>query len=288
MAGIGYLAGSSQVQAGPIVFDVGSSIAPNIVSSPPASFYGWNANAQSAMQSGPGGVFGSAGSPGTPSYYTNVGAISPNQIIVSGFPSWNGQTNPGSTFGPAFANEYGNRLHFPVHIHSDPSNKFSLSELNAKMTSTDPGNFFNIPAFNYSGFVYDAEHVGYDSVTNTYYKSGEAGNTLVTDLFFRGIGNAFEAVQGPGQSPQDALNDAANFGGSISPFDITAQYWIDRGSGGFFSGSGTVTVIPEPTSIAVFGMMAVAGAYYGLRRRRHTKLLIMCPFVGPCPKAGPA
>ena len=59
--------------------------------------------------------------------------------LVTSFPSWMGVADPGSVFGPAFAQESGNRLTFGMDIKGG-TNLISIAQLSFTMTSTDPGN----------------------------------------------------------------------------------------------------------------------------------------------------
>ena len=103
------------------VITVSPTIAPNIFGSP--SFPSWEQNAISALRAG----VPAFGNPASPTYYYQTTTTTYGGIIVTDFPSWMGQTNPGAVFGAAFANELGNRALFSLHILGDQNNAFSIS-----------------------------------------------------------------------------------------------------------------------------------------------------------------
>src|SRR5262245_15416952 len=114
--------------SGPITIEIFPSIAPNAFGSP--SFSGYAANAQTGLQSG----VTSVGNPALPTFYSTVSQITASQIVVTNFPSWLGQANPGAAFGAAFASELGSRLHFGLHVNGNGT-QFSLSQLSFAMHS---------------------------------------------------------------------------------------------------------------------------------------------------------
>lgn len=261
------MVGVPMVQADSVNISVTPSIAPNAFGSP--SWSSWVTNAIFALQNN----LQSAGTAGSPDFYQAItGPISGNQILVTSFNSWLGQTNPGSVFGSAFANELGNRLHFGLSITSTTT--FSVSELSFTMMSTDP---FNALGFSFASgsYNYSSELVGVnagaDGILGTpddvIITSGP-NTQLVHALFGRGSGNAFWPC-GPGDplpcvtsaEMQAAINAAAGYPGS--PYSITGTYSLNG-----FQGSNTVQVspIPEPATLALFGTGLIG--IVGLLKRR--------------------
>lgn len=116
-----------------ILTEVFPSVAPNAFGSP--SYSGYVSNAIHAILNG----LPAYGNPNDPTYYQQQSTIAPNQMIVTGFPSWLGSANPGTVFGPAYANELGNRPLFGVVINAGPgAPSISISELSFAATSNDP------------------------------------------------------------------------------------------------------------------------------------------------------
>ncbi len=114
------------------------SISPNPFGSP--SFAGYANNAITALVNGQT----SAGTPGTPTYYSVLPMSGSNyttttaSIIATDFNSWNGQANPGG----AFANELGNFLNFGVVVTRNnatvpPTDTFTLAGVSINITDTN-------------------------------------------------------------------------------------------------------------------------------------------------------
>lgn len=264
---LGLVAGAANQARADIVITVTPSLAPNAYGSP--SYAGYVSNAITALEKG----LSSYGTPDTPSYYqalTNGSAISANQNVVTGFYSWLGQTDPGTVFGPAFAQELGNRLLFGLSIvGTTNADKFSISNLSFTETSSDPGNTlgfsFGAGSYNYSseyvGVIYGAGGAG-DVADYTYVTSGP-NTQLVNAVFGRGSGNAYSAYStDPGATDQDRLNNAI---GSISNETFSGMYTL-----GGVTGSGTIGIqaVPEPAPIALIVASAPFGLGYWMIRRR--------------------
>jgi len=102
---------------------------------------------------------------------------------------------------------------FLCHVHRKSNIVQHSFELNAKMTSTDPGNFFQhfriqvhrgrFTTLNTLDMI--RLPIRIISAVKRHHASGQP--------VLRGIVTRSKAVQGPGQSPQDALNDAIFIGG---------------------------------------------------------------------------
>lgn len=267
---------SVDAQEGPFSISVFPSFAPNVFGSP--SYPTWEANAITALINGNN----SGGTLTLPSYYqqTANGANVP-QWIVTDFPSWQAMANPGIAFGPAFANEFGNRLYFNLHINGNGFG-FNLTQLSFQATSTDVGNFlgFNVPA---GSFNYSTSFVGLDYGPNgvkgggddTYITSGP-NTQFVNELFARGVGNAPAVLSGdPGATDQDKINNALQQ--MPNDYIFNGQYSLGVDDFGTFTGSAFVVVaVPEPGTIAMTGFGGAALAFacvtqWKKRRRRKQR-----------------
>jgi hypothetical protein len=246
------------------------ALAPNAFGS--TYFTAWTANAIAALHDGTT----SAGDPSLPSYYQAQSNITPAQSLVTGFPSWMGVADPGTAFGPAFANEYGERMHFGVVIDGD-GQQFSISQLSFEAFSDDPANilgsgfFYDVGEFDYN-LSYQGVLKGDDGLLWTaddVFVTGGPNTTLVDGLVSRGPGNSIP-VYCPGCTvpEQQAAIDAIAKGPFPTKFTgtyglhIHDETFIETGSGTFTFGA-----VPEPATwmmmIAGFGLIGAAA-----RRRR--------------------
>jgi hypothetical protein len=131
------------------------------------------------------------GNPNDPTYYQQQSNIAPNQMIVTGFPSWLGYADPGAVFGPAYANELANRPKFGFVIDAGPgAPSISISELSFSAVSNTGLLDFG---FGRGSYIYSSAYVGVIFGTNggpnTYITS--APNTqLVNEIVGIGSGNA--------------------------------------------------------------------------------------------------
>lgn len=239
------------------------SVAPNAFGSP--SYAAYVANAVGALHDGDT----SRGDPASPTYYQAQSNVSASEVIVTGFPSWQGVADPGGVFGPAYANELGNRMLFGLTIDGDGS-QFSIDQLGFSATSSDPfdalGFAFATGSYAYS-FDYQGVLKGADGLLWTaddvFVTAGPA-STLVDGLVGRGSGNSFAAYC-PGCSVADqqaAIDEVASYPGAA--FTFTGTYTLGQDSG---SGTFNIAAVPEPSTWAM--MILGFGAVGAVARRRR-------------------
>jgi len=250
-----------------LVISVYTSVAPNAYGSP--SYSAYVSNAIYALENG----LSSYGSPNDPSYYSQQTSIGPSQMIVTGFPSWDGQADPGTVFGAAYAGELGNRPLFGVVINAGtvlPS--ISISELSFSATSNDPGGLLNF-GFAQGSYNYSSDYVGVIFGTggnpNTYITSGP-NTQLVNEIVGRGSGNADAAYCTGCSIGQQQAAISALSSDFIGMTQFFGTYTLTDPILGTFTGSGDFDVTPEP---GTFGMMMGAALALGvvfMRRLRQT------------------
>jgi len=225
-----------------VVIMVFPSPAPNAFGSP--SWPGYVTNAINALQNG----LPSVGNPANdPTAYFRVSTETDRDNIVTGFPSWKGFANPGTKFGPAFANELGNRLHFGLAIIGTNGTTFSLSGLSFDMESTDPGDIFQfIGDFSDPmdpSNVYSSTRVGI-APNNAVITSGPA-TQVVKALYYVGVGNAIAPDDVTPQcmgTDQSTIDCVKAFYDSIMPFRVTTTYTLKDSDGGVL-GTNSATVL---------------------------------------------
>ena len=253
-----------------VTIEVFPTLAPNAFGSP--SFAAWTDNAFTALY---GGSL-VAGTVGTPSYFSvTPSTLGATDVFVTSFPSWRGFADPGTVFGPAFANELGNRLHFAfVAIGHDQ--QFALSQLSFTFVTTSPAHDLDF-AFAAGDYTYSSNYVGVlfgaDNQlggTDDLFVTSGANTQLVDAVIGRGSGNAWwpPHTAGDGLSEQEAIDVfAATLIPTLSTL-VTATYTLDLGGGDTASGHASVTVIPEPSTYALLLGGAAAAVVLWRRRRR--------------------
>jgi len=217
---------------GGISIAVYPALAPNRWGSP--SWNAWASNAVTAILNG----YSACGDPALPTYYRQItSAVPVTNNLVTSFPSWMGVANPGAVFGPAFANESGNRLTFGMDIKGG-TNLISIAQLSFIMASTDPGNTLNwsytpIP-YSYSGLNTGSANPVYLGIIygpngqRTCVTNGPA-TQLVNEIVTCGSGNAWwpdgTAADSIAVQQSNILACAEQVG--VQTFSFTGSYVID-------------------------------------------------------------
>ena len=243
-----------------ILMEVFPSLSPATLS---PSFSGWRTNAISALQNG----LNSLGDPATdPQAYYRVSHLGNGDNILTTFPSWHGTADPGTAFGPAFANEEGNFLFFGLEILATEDTTFSLSGLRIHLHSDDPATTFNF-AFDFSSFNYNSGIVGIDPVSGNPITSGP-GTQAIKALYYTGSGIVYVAPNGncPGND-QGTLDCVKGIYDAIMPFHMVADYTLlDNAGNPIGTASGIVQFeAPEPDTFGLLGFSAIV--LIGFRRR---------------------
>jgi hypothetical protein len=263
--------GVPQVYAEPVI-NVFPSVAPNVFGSPYWSAY--EANAIAALQGGAT----SAGMPNTPGFYSQVpnGTNLPvGAFTVTNFNSWLGNATPAATFGAAYGGEYGNRIHYGLHVISDTP--FSLSQLAFNLTYDDATlsdfSVFSVVAgtYQYTSSVVGLNY-GPDGIKGTaddFFITNGANTQLIHELFSRGSGLGYEVLTSfPGATNQEKIDLYNSLIWGTDPFTFTGTYTIGSSTGSAYVAFNT----PEPASLALWSLMGAAGlAYRGWSRRRQER-----------------
>jgi hypothetical protein len=246
---IGGVSGSNSVTLNPVVTNSGPvlgsggititvfpALAPNRWGSP--SWNTWASNAVIAILNG----YSSYGDPSSPTFYQQItNAVPVTNNLVTSFPSWMGVADPGNVFGPAFAQESGNRLTFGMDIKGG-TNLISIAQLSFTMISTDHGNTLDwtyspIP-YSYSGLNTGSANPVYLGIIygpngqKTYVTNGPA-TQLVNEIITCGSGNAWWP---DGTSADSIATQQSNIVACASQlgtqsFFFTGTYTIDGISG---------------------------------------------------------
>ena len=235
---------SGPVLSGGITITVFPALAPNRWGSP--SWNAWASNAVTAILNG----YSSYGDPSSPTFYQQItNAVPVTNNMVTSFPSWMGSADPGDVFGPAFAQESGNRLTFGMDIKGG-TNLISIAQLSFTMTSTDPSNTLDwtyspIP-YSYSGLNTGSANPVYLGIIygpngqNTYVTNGPA-TQLVNEIITCGSGNAWwpDGTSADSIATQQSNIVACATQLGTQPFFFTGTYTIDG-----MAGTNSVTFNP--------------------------------------------
>ncbi len=276
LAGILLALSLGTASASSITINVYPALAPNAFGSP--SYPAWQTNTVSAMMNNGA----STGTVGTPSYFEQNSNVTTSEVVVTGFPSWLGEVDPGTSFGAGYTSELGNRMTFPVWVNGG-GEQFSISQMGFEATSSDPFNGLGF-AFAPGNYNYSAGYVGLDYVDgvkgngNDVLVTGGANTKLVNELFGRGSGNSFAAYCPLCNftDQQTAINNVAAYPGE--DFSFTGLYYILSGTNRIVEGSGTFNVdgtpgaapVPEPASLVLLGTGILATV---ARRRKKTQVV---------------
>src|SRR5579884_736647 len=223
---------------------------------------------------------GNTGNPASdPTAYATVSALNPGDLILSSFPSWEGIADPSG----AFAGEYGDQLLFGLQILGN-GNYFRLSNLYNTMASSDAGDSLggNSGGFSSYGPYLLGIDCGSDGICgtadDTIYQNGESASLPVNELFYVGVGAAFDATNEPGATNQDKLDSLTSFVLMNAPFSVSNTYTLysDDATTVLGASSSTLTVlapssVPEPVSSALLGT-GLAAMFLALACRRQGKL----------------
>jgi hypothetical protein len=251
-----------------VTLDVYASSAPNAYGSP--SWSGYCANALNGLENGLANVGDRSLDP--TAYEIAPDTIPSGEIGTTTFKSWRGAANPAAPFN----NELGNRMHFGLHAYGDGETQFKLEDLTFSMHSSDPGDTL----------VYEGDFIGYGfNGTTRYginwgadrakgggddvvYTSGN-GTTLIDELVYVGVGNAWwpggddPNPGNPAGGAQAALDAHDYWVGQNQPLSVSCSYSI-----GGFSGSDSVSVVPEPSTLALLSIGGLGLMAYAWRRRK--------------------
>ncbi len=142
--------------ADPFTINVYPAYAPKGPTAPSWSDY--VTNATEAIRLGVGQVGDPSVSPSAYEWVTTP--ATPLEMIYTNFNSWRALAAPAATFASlpaAFRSEFGNRIHFGLHIVGDGTKSFSLEDLSWKLDSSDDTNYFDQDG-SFAGGTYSLAH----------------------------------------------------------------------------------------------------------------------------------
>ncbi len=181
-----------------------------------------------------------------------------------------------------FRQEYGNRIHFGLHVVGDADWDFALDDLTWELRSDDPSGRFDF-AGDFSGATYSATRVGINYGPDGVRGGGDdtiitggPGTQRVHELAYVGVGDGFHAFDP--QAPNDQADIDETLAGLIAgcedPHDcvinLTATYALPDSGAEHLTASNRVTIVlvPEPLSSLLCGVGGVVAWVIGRRRRK--------------------
>jgi hypothetical protein len=248
---------------------VEGTMAPNAYGSP--SFDQWAANGITAEENN----LSSFGSAGPTQFNVVTSALPESENWVTGFPSWLGQADPGTVFGPAYANELGTRASFAAVITAAPDSTISIDGLGFTMSSSDPGNGLGW-SWGVGTWDYDATDIGIINNPDGSYTIVNSGpaDQQVNEIISIGAGNAYASYNdpygpsswnddpNPGATNQQIIDyDLAELG--FSGYDFTGTFTY-----GGSSGSATIDFTSVPDAASTLGLLGLAFSVLALVRRK--------------------
>lgn len=271
--------GLTTASAGFIVFDVVPAFAPKGPESPSWNGYVFGALAglQNSTNVGDRSI--------SPQAYERVtGPIAPQELIYTDFNSWRGQASP-TPLPAGFGGEFGNRVHFGLHIVASEGTQFALSELSWDLDSDDATDYFD-QSGDFAAATYSAARVGIDYGADgvrggggvdadTIINAGQPGSTPVNELIYVGVGDGFYAAE-PGAMTgqeqidvtlQDILASCSDPAGCLVNVKMTYTWANVGGMSESASNSFNVQLVPEP-SAALLTLLGLVATVARARRRR--------------------
>ncbi len=260
-----------------VTISIYDSVGPNANSSP--SLSGFYTNSQTFLQ---GGAPANNGGPSDYVALANGSAIPVQNIVSSPSFSWNGMANPTG----AFAGEQGNAVFASASIVAAAGTTFTLAGITGGITVADKNGVVGTIPLDLSGGFSDPRITAY-TAGHVLVPTGAPASTPLTEIYLTGPGVGADATQftsyaappngtgtGTGNITQAQLDEGINTElGPTVPITFTGNFTVafsNATGGGSASGSSSaVATIPEPASMAVFGIGLVGLAGY-VRRRRQT------------------
>ncbi len=146
-----------------------------------------------------------------PTAYRPLDTAHRGQIVVSGFPSWEGFAEPAG----AYAGEFGSRLHFPLRVLGNGA-RIRLADLRGSVTTSDPRNALALQA-DFTNATYNEYRQGLDygpdrqrgTADDVVLSNGEPAATEADEIIYTGLGIGLEVTgKSIGQTNQDKLDTA--------------------------------------------------------------------------------
>lgn len=256
-------------------FEVIPAYAPKGTDSPSWSNYVFNAIAAIPM----GMNLGDRST--DPTAYERVdGPVPAHEMIYTPFHSWRGMADPNPDFVEPFRGEYGNRIHFGLHVIGSADWDFALEELTWALSSDDSSGFFD-QSGDFVGTSYSPTRVGINYGADGVKGGGD--DTIISfgpaiqrvnELIFVGTGDGFLSFDPAADNDQADIDQTlaviasgCPVGGDCS-VNFAATYTLPDKLGGFVEATGSVQIelIPEPTGYLLGGVGSLLLLI--IRRRR--------------------